>query len=97
VSRPTEREAAYAAIDSERAYQDQVWPTTTNEPRPHRHTVGEEIVLLQSYTGKAVEAWTVNEGDKAALDVIRKIAAIAVRAMELHGVVERSGRNDERD
>ncbi|GAG92939.1 unnamed protein product, partial [marine sediment metagenome] len=46
------------------------------------HTVGNYLTMLRRYANKADEAWTDNAGDLAALDVIRKIAGIAVHCME---------------
>lgn len=79
---PTARAIVYSAIDGERAYQDER-PLSVGDGKTK--SVGEHIVLLQHYQHKAVEAWTDNQGDREALEVIRKVAAIAVRCMEEHG------------
>lgn len=80
------RATVYAVIDSERAYQDRMWPVGETGL-----TVGESIVLLQQYVTQAVEQWTSQVGDQAALHQIRKVAAIAVRCMENHGAPYRTG------
>lgn len=84
------RKSVYDVIDGEREYQERAWPTTTNGPEDHWHTVGEEIVLLNRYVQKATEEWSDKSGDEPALHVVRKIAAIAVRCMERHGAPPRA-------
>jgi hypothetical protein len=75
------RKDVYALIDGERDYQDSLGADRSREAP---HSVGAYLTLLRSYAAKADIAWTDNPGDTAALDVIRKIAAIAVRCMEDH-------------
>jgi len=76
------RTEVYRAIDRERDYQDKHWPGQSKE-------VGEYLTMLRSYLRIAESDWTFNKGDRLALDGIRKIAGIAVRCMEDHGVQER--------
>ena len=84
--RPSRREEIYKIIDEERVYQNTLPPERT-EGVPH--TVGNYLVMMRHYMGRAEDAWTLNPGDKKALDVIRKIAAIAVRCMEENGAIRR--------
>lgn len=73
------REEVYRLIDGERDYQNKVWVDSgANE-------VGSHCALIERYARKGLDAWTDNKGDEAGLDVIRKIAALCVRAMEQHG------------
>ena len=81
------RPHVYEIIDGERKYQAAKHPTH-EESKPL--TVGEELLLIQRYTTKAIEAWADNHGDYNAMDNIRKIAGIAVRAMEHHPTPERA-------
>jgi hypothetical protein len=88
---PQGRSMVYAAIDSERNYQDQFVgkdPTRVGQIDPD-HSVGEYLVMLSTYLRKAQDAWTENPGDSAALHQIRKIAGIAVHCMEDHGAPHR--------
>lgn len=85
--RDAARSDVYWAIDGERDYQDSKW----RRPDDKVMTVGEHLVLLEEYIQRARQAWTDNVGDAAALEVIRKVAAIAVRCMELHGAPRREG------
>ncbi len=82
MSRPASRDQVYEAIDSERDYQDALGADRTDG---FDHTVGEYLVMLDTYLRKAKDAWTMNAGNKAALEEIRKIAGISVRCMEDHG------------
>ena len=48
-----------------------------------------QLVTLQVYTQEAMVAWTKSAGDDKALDALRKVAAIAVRALEQYGCPRR--------
>lgn len=87
---PASRADVYAAIDSERAYQNSLGGDR-REPREINHSVGDYLTMLRFYVTKADQAWTDNPGTDAAMNVIRKIAGIAVRAMEEHGAPRREG------
>lgn len=82
----TPRAEVYAAIDTERDYQDKL-PLCRGDGSPK--SVGEYLTLLRAYSAKADSAWTDNPGDEKALHVIRKIAGIAVYCMEIHGAPPR--------
>ncbi len=80
------RKKVYEAIDTEREYQDKLGADRTDGKK---HTVGEFLVMMRHYMTKAEEAWTLNPGDAAALDVVRKIAGISVNCMENWGAPKR--------
>jgi hypothetical protein len=93
---PTERAYVYAAIEEERAYQmspamlqDRGWTPELIKPAGRSGiaviTQAEYLVLLDAYIDRARDAWVDNEGNIACLHVVRKIAAIAVAAMEFTG------------
>jgi len=82
-----ERAMIYDAINAERDYQNTLQNKGVFEDRVH--TVGEEVLMINLYASKAAKAWTENYGDKEAIDVVRKIAALCVRCMENHGIVWR--------
>ena len=78
----------FVAIDSERDYQDSLG----SDRRVARVMVlGEELVLLKEYIDRAFKNWTDTPGVNPliTLNDFRKIAAIAVRAMENHGAPRR--------
>ena len=76
-----ERKDVYYAIDSEREYQEQRWP------RPqHNHTNTEYLVYIRYYVNKALDAVSYEDDDSSTLPALRKIAALAVAAMEENGI-----------
>jgi hypothetical protein len=81
-----EREQVYQLIDGERDYQDGL---PSNRTDGSNKSVGDYITMLQYYQAKLVEAWTTNAGNDVALDIMRKIAGIAVHCMEDHGAPAR--------
>ncbi len=83
------RAEVYKLIDNERDYQDRLGPDRTELPPTHPREVGESLTMMATYFRRAQDGWTEQAGNEAALDNIRKIAAIAVRCMEDHGAPER--------
>jgi hypothetical protein len=81
------RKEVYAAIDGERDYQDNGLGNSRTERS--EKTVGDYCTMMQHYQNELVKQWTLNAGDSYALDVMRKIAAIAVHCMEDHGFIKR--------
>lgn len=77
------------AINGELQYQ----ATLLDQGRADSTDYGVEgqLVMLAVYTRRAQEAWTNNAGSEQALDVLRKVAAIAVRALEQYGCPRREG------
>ncbi len=74
------------AIAGERAYQREL-----NENDADM-SIAAELLLLEEYVQRARAIWTGSFGDAretVTRDVIRKVAGIAVRCMENHGVVNR--------
>lgn len=86
---PATREQVYAAIASEREYQNNLGPER-RAVHENRFTVGEWLVMMKTYVDKALTAWTDNPGTDAAVNVIRKVSAIGVAAMEEHGAPHRA-------
>lgn len=71
------------AINEELVYQSTLQGSGRADAR--EHGVEGQLVTLQVYTQEAMVAWTKNAGDEAALSALRKVAAIAVRALEQYG------------
>lgn len=94
----TPRSEVYAAVDSERDYQDKLGADRTEHwdvPVEERfRSVAEYIVMLQSYVNQAVNEWTRNASNEDALHEIRKIAGIAVHCMEDNGAPKRINKMD---
>ena len=82
------RHTVYEAIDTERDYQDNLWG---DDGKPNPLTVGEFVLLVEEYAAKARAVW-INEAkpERKTLDVVRKVAGIAVNCMEQHGAPKRS-------
>ena len=76
--------AAFEAVKSERAYQNALGNDRV-ETQEKPLSVGEELVILDTYLRRAQDAYTSNPGCEPALNEVRKVAAIAMRCMENHG------------
>jgi hypothetical protein len=80
------REDVYKIIDTERDYQE----SKENQYGYNKNkTVGEWIVLMNHYTTELNKAFSNYTGDYEALNVMRKLAGIAVHCMEQHNAPER--------
>ena len=85
------RQEVYAVIDGERKYQDSRWTpeTTTSDGK---HSLEEWFVYIEDYTKEAkhiLSRQPKQTADVLALDVMRKVAAMTVCAMEQHGAPPR--------
>lgn len=76
------RQEVYKAIDGERDYQDRKWGTLEQHP----HHVAEWVGIVGYYCAKAMGAHLSNDEK---LHELRKVAAVAVAALEQHGVLGR--------
>jgi hypothetical protein len=83
------RDQVFAAINSERDYQDaQKGNSKRHEGQPPM-TPGEYILCMEECLKKARATWYRPDGGVACLDDIRKVAALGVSCMELHGAPHR--------
>lgn len=87
----TNRDEVYKAIDGEREYQGLVWnENTTSCKGIHNNT--EFLVYIRDYVDEALHIQTRQASpdcDVFAQHTLRKIAALAVAAMEQNGVLFR--------
>ena len=77
----------FTAIQSERDYQDERWELDD-------HSLEEWLVYIEDYVDEAKHILTRGEGEEAqqkALEALRKVAALAVAAMEQNGAPQREG------
>lgn len=81
------RSEVYAVIDGEREYQEIVVGNKYGVGKIH--PVAAEILMIETYAARARVVWTDNKGDEAALAMVRKVAALAVRCLEHHGAPAR--------
>ncbi len=80
------------AVDGERTYQDNLGPDRCagsdagNTIDKNPLSVGASFIMLEHYIVNARHDWTMQAGDKYAMHCVRKIAAIAIRDLETHGL-----------
>jgi len=92
----TTRQEVYAAIDSEREYQDKLWghslsgdrPSTELQPGGTR-TVDEFSLYIIGYANDLLVNGSHFADEKDKLDIIRKISGLGVACMEQHGAPTR--------
>ena len=85
-----EREHVYKRIDAERKYQDLRWNSALREGDvpDEEKPVAEWLNYIEYHLSKAKDCnYHLRKDD--ALEELRKVAALAVRAMEIHGCPER--------
>ena len=83
------RSVVYEAFDGERDYQDEKWGGNGTHGI---HSITEFLVYIRDYTEEALHIETRVEDEPAnykALDIVRKIGALAVACMEQHGAPKR--------
>lgn len=88
--RKMERTKVYKRIDKERDYQDQRWVVSKDSDKTpdNEKPVAEWLNYIEFHLAKAKEKVYMLEKD-AALAEIRKVAALAVRCIEIHGCPKR--------
>lgn len=87
------RQEVYAALDSERAYQQSRWNETTTTSKGF-HSFSEWLAYMDYYIGLAKKELATRARQDAYPDVahiMRKITAMGVAAMEDHGAPKREG------
>lgn len=85
------RAEVYSAIDGERDYQDAGKGNARRHPEsPKAMSVGEFILCMEEYLAKARLEWAKAGGIPLALHDIRKVTALGVQCMELHGAPRRA-------
>lgn len=79
------RSEVYRVIDGEREYQNSL---TSDRTDGCIKSVGDYILMMEHYIQAARTEWCSEAGNVEALRNIRKVAGIAVRCMQEHGVVQ---------
>lgn len=80
------REEVYSLIDGERSYQDTLWG---GRPHDDFKSAGDFLIYIEDYLRKAKTAYTTEAGNGPTMEVIRKITALGVACMEVHGAPAR--------
>lgn len=85
------REKVYAAIDSERDYQDRKWGHTgsSGQAGDGSRTLDEFIMYIDGYTRDLVDYASHESNAAEKLKRLRKVAGLCVAAMEQHGALKR--------
>lgn len=87
------RQDVYAAIDSERDYQEEVWSSSNKSSGATN--VSSFILWMERYLHQARELASTRdetpetESCDEIMDVVRKVAALAVACGEINGMPER--------
>jgi hypothetical protein len=84
------RKQVYHCIDTERDYQDLMWSNElrVDDVSDEEKSVSEWVNYCEYHLNKAkVEIYHLHKDN--ALEELRKVAALAVRCMEIHGCKER--------
>ena len=85
------RAEVYHAIDTERDYQDGKWINNTPDGN-RKHSAEDWILYMEDYLAEAKHVLARNSDANAyppVMDIMRKVTALGVVAMEQLGVVER--------
>ncbi len=77
----------FEAIAGERRFQDML---PKSRAAQEAFSVASELVAMDELMARAKKAYCDNAGNVEARDVVRQIAATAVRSMENHGAIERA-------
>jgi hypothetical protein len=83
------RQEVYAMIDTERDYQDVRWENSLSKGI---HSPEEWFMYIEHYVGQAKQILSSEEVQTAypkAMEIMRKVAAMTVKAMEDLGTVKR--------
>lgn len=92
-----ERKEVYHLIDGERDYQDKRWDNDSetrsgkSDTLDENKSIAEWLNYIEFHLGEAKHAVYALEPKKATAS-LRKIAALSVRAMEIHGAPERKAK-----
>jgi len=91
-----ERKEVYNRIDGERDYQDSRWDLRDkfNSPVDEEKSIAEWILYMEHHLEMA-KAFVYTLNGTEALAEIRKVTALGVRTMEVHGCPERKILNDD--
>lgn len=88
------RQEVYAAVDSERDYQDSRIKNDGSTAPDGKHSPEEYLVYMQDYLNEALHTASRVWGPKARpaiMEIVRKVTALGVAAMEANGAPQRAG------
>jgi hypothetical protein len=82
LSKPDAKQDIFAAINDERAYQDNKWGVK-------QHTVGDFLLIMEAELNEAKQAWIKGTNDNEALKEILQVISVGVACLEQHGCIDR--------
>lgn len=83
------RQEVYSVIDGERSYQNEQQGNAKRHEGQPAMTPGEYILCMERCLNDARDVWYAPDGGVKSMEYIRKVTALGVAAMELHGAPER--------
>lgn len=86
---PLNRKTVLHMVNTEREHQNHISSDYSDTRVQYTETVSGFVIKFQHTLNRAYEQWANHPDDEYALDVVRELAAIAVYAMEIHGVLLR--------
>jgi len=85
------RDEVYRVIDGERDYQDAGLGNSKRHPdQPATMTPGEYLLCMEEVLSDGRKVWYKPDGSQACLDYVRKLAALCVACMQIHGAPARA-------
>lgn len=85
------RSEVYVALDGERDYQEAGAGNARRHDGMPPMTPGELILCMEKCLADARTIWYSPDGGEKSLEYIRKVSALGIQAMELHGCPHRDG------
>jgi len=84
------RHDVYEVVDGERAYQDAMEKGPGGRTDGQQKQVGAFLSLMQHALAEARRAYYERQGDDPTLEFVRKLTALGVQCMEVHGAPARN-------
>jgi hypothetical protein len=86
-----DRRDVYAAIDSERDYQEDRWGKTASSGRLGNgdRTIDEFVLYMVGYANRLANFASISDDAAAKLECVRKLTTLGVACMEQHGAPPR--------
>lgn len=81
------RQEVYAAVDSEREYQNRLWPGQYGESK--KHELDAFVLYIAGYTNRLIDKASSTDDVTERLNFVRKVAGLCVACMEQHGAPHR--------
>jgi len=87
----TDRTEVYAAIDSERYYQEEKWGALSGRTGNGDRSIDEFVLYMVGYANRLANFASISDDAAAKLECVRKLTTLGVACMEQHGAPQRKG------